>query len=126
VAVPAAALMIAVEAVSLRRFEDQPVAVHLCWHRPDVGANPPIRSSPYTTSLDATAELGEWTKDAAEEFGQAVALPRPGEPFEPAGTLPTDAWWRGGSVPIAHPWRRPKGPLAVPEASGDFDLAGER
>src|SRR3954454_15846268 len=38
----------------LRHFEDQPVAVHLCGHHPDAGANPRIRSNPYTTSLDAT------------------------------------------------------------------------
>src|SRR5690349_24170378 len=37
-----------------RHFEDQPVAVHLCGHHPDAGANPRIRSNPYTTSLDAT------------------------------------------------------------------------
>ncbi|WP_030808699.1 hypothetical protein [Streptomyces sp. NRRL S-337] len=37
----------------LRHLEDQPVAVHLCGHHPDAGANPRIRSNPYTTSLDA-------------------------------------------------------------------------
>ncbi|MFE7274407.1 hypothetical protein, partial [Streptomyces sp. NPDC057623] len=31
-----------------------PVAVQLCGHHPDAGANPRIRSNPYTTSLDAT------------------------------------------------------------------------
>ncbi|WP_435807751.1 WD40 repeat domain-containing protein [Streptomyces canus] len=30
------------------------VAVHLCGHQPDAGANTRIRSNPYTTSLDAT------------------------------------------------------------------------
>jgi hypothetical protein len=38
----------------LRHLEDQPVAVHLCGHHPDAGANPRIRSNPYTTSQDAT------------------------------------------------------------------------
>ncbi|WP_159032896.1 hypothetical protein [Streptomyces fodineus] len=38
----------------LRHLEDQPVAVHLCGPHPDAGANPRIRSNPYTTSLDAT------------------------------------------------------------------------
>lgn len=39
----------------LRHLEDQPVAVHLCGHQPDTGANPRIRSNPYTISMDATA-----------------------------------------------------------------------
>ena len=34
------------------------------------------------------AEPGELTKDAAGEAGQSVALPRPGQPFEPAGAVP--------------------------------------
>ncbi|MGW4823435.1 hypothetical protein ACWEP4_31890 [Streptomyces sp. NPDC004227] len=37
-----------------RSPEDQPVAVRLCGPHPDAGANPRIRSNPYTTSLDAT------------------------------------------------------------------------
>ncbi|MET9885773.1 MBL fold metallo-hydrolase [Streptomyces sp. NPDC006430] len=88
----------------------------------------PIHWGTFNLSLHAWAEPGEWTADAAEEVGQPVALPRPGEPFEPAGTLPVDPWWRPVSHPIAHPWRRPK-PME-PEPSeprgGDLDLAGER
>lgn len=38
----------------LRHLEDQPVAVHLCGHHPYAGANPRIRSNPYTISMDAT------------------------------------------------------------------------
>ncbi len=41
----------------LRHLEDQPVAVHLCGHHPDAGANPRIRSNPYTTSQDATPSV---------------------------------------------------------------------
>ncbi|MEU5092943.1 hypothetical protein [Streptomyces sp. NPDC021356] len=33
------------------------MAVHLCGHHPDAGANPRIRSNPYTTSLDATQSV---------------------------------------------------------------------
>ncbi|RDD85732.1 MBL fold metallo-hydrolase, partial [Streptomyces parvulus] len=68
-----------------------------------------------------------WTKDAAEEVGQAVAFPRPGEPFEPAGELPVEEWWRAVSGLIAHPWRRPR--IAEDVAGtgrGGLDLAGER
>jgi L-ascorbate metabolism protein UlaG (beta-lactamase superfamily) len=94
-------------------------------HRPH-GVLLPIHWGTFNLALHAWAEPGEWTKDAAEEAGQAAAFPLPGEPFEPAGTLPADPWWRGVSAPIAHPWRGPEKPLVAPEASDDFDLAGER
>ncbi|MGW1543334.1 MBL fold metallo-hydrolase [Streptomyces sp. NPDC002309] len=87
----------------------------------------PIHWGTFNLAPHPYAEPGEWTKDAAEEVGQAVAFPRPGEPFEPAGRLPVEAWWRAVSVPIAHPWRRPRSAEGVAEASkGDLDLAGER
>lgn len=70
---------------------------------------------------------GSGRRTCGEEAGQAVAFPRPGEPFEPAGKLPAEAWWRAVSQPIAHPWRRPRGAESVAETSrGDMDLAGER
>lgn len=66
-------------------------------------------------------------KDVAEEAGQAVAFPRPGEPFEPTGELPVEAWWRAVSQPIAHTWRRPRIAEGAAETSkGDLDLTGER
>ncbi|MFF6928045.1 MBL fold metallo-hydrolase [Streptomyces californicus] len=87
----------------------------------------PIHWGTFNLAPHPWAEPGEWTKDAAEEVGQAVAFPRPGEPFEPAGKLPADAWWRGVSQPIAHPWRRPKQAQTPAEASErDLDLAGDR
>ncbi|WP_282695916.1 MBL fold metallo-hydrolase [Streptomyces sp. CC208A] len=87
----------------------------------------PIHWATFNLAPHPWAEPAEWTKDAAEEAGQAVAFPRPGEPFEPARKLPVDAWWQGVSQPIAHPWRRPE-PV---EGHGgavrrDLDLAGER
>ncbi|MEU6574735.1 MBL fold metallo-hydrolase [Streptomyces sp. NPDC046805] len=87
----------------------------------------PIHWGTFNLALHAWAEPGEWTKDAAEEIGQAVASPRPGEPFEPAGQLPTDPWWRAASHPIAHPWRRPRSvvPAAAEERSDDLDFAGD-
>lgn len=92
----------------------------------------PIHWGTFTLAPHAWAEPGEWTKDAAEEAGQAVALPRPGEPFEPAGKVPAEPWWRPVSAPLSHPWRSARGPEAAPTvpaaptAPGDLDLAGER
>ncbi|MFF3314612.1 MBL fold metallo-hydrolase [Streptomyces sp. NPDC003035] len=87
----------------------------------------PIHWATFNLAPHAWAEPGEWTKYEAEEVGQAVAFPRPGEPFEPAGKLPSDAWWRGASHPIAHPWRQPKPTEKPGEARQlDLDLAGDR
>ena len=91
------------------------------------GALLPVHWGTFNLAPHAWAEPGEWTKDAAEEAGQAVAFPRPGEPFEPAGELPGDAWWRALSPSIAAPWRRSR---TVEDAAGvgkeGLGLAGER
>ncbi|WP_327371468.1 MBL fold metallo-hydrolase [Streptomyces sp. NBC_01217] len=89
------------------------------------GALLPIHWATFNLAPHAWAEPGEWTRDAAEEAGQAAAFPRPGEPFEPAGILPVDPWWRAVAAPIAHPWRRTRA-ADVPQANLDLDLAGER
>ncbi|MFE9614278.1 MBL fold metallo-hydrolase [Streptomyces sp. NPDC006012] len=91
------------------------------------GALLPIHWGTFNLAVHAWAEPGEWTKDEAEAAGQAAAFPRPGEPFEPAGPLPADPWWRAVSTPLAHPWRdrvRPGAVLEFPD--GDLDLAKER
>ncbi|MER6673988.1 MBL fold metallo-hydrolase [Streptomyces sp. NPDC000983] len=87
----------------------------------------PIHWATFNLAAHAWAEPGEWTRDAADEAGQAAAFPRPGEPFEPAGTLPVQPWWRAVSAPLARPWQRPE-PVASPDggARGDLDLAGDR
>jgi L-ascorbate metabolism protein UlaG (beta-lactamase superfamily) len=87
----------------------------------------PIHWGTFNLAFHPWAEPGEWTMDAAEEVGQSVASPRPGEPFEPAGQLPTDPWWRAVSHPIAHPWRRPQSVVtaAAEDRSGDLDFAGD-
>ncbi|WP_369227125.1 MBL fold metallo-hydrolase [Streptomyces sp. R39] len=84
----------------------------------------PIHWGTFNLAPHAWAEPGEWTKDAGDEAGQAVALPRPGEPFEPSGKLPADPWWRTVSAPIARPWHLDKQPEGAP-GRGDLDLAGE-
>ncbi|MEU5113524.1 MBL fold metallo-hydrolase [Streptomyces longwoodensis] len=86
----------------------------------------PIHWGTFNLAPHAWAEPGEWTKDAAEATGQAVALPRPGEPFEPAGKVPAEAWWRGVSAPVVRPWDRAERPGAAPAARDGLDLAGDR
>ncbi|MEV7979220.1 MBL fold metallo-hydrolase [Streptomyces sp. NPDC086519] len=87
----------------------------------------PIHWGTFNLAPHAWAEPGEWTKDAGDEAGQTVALPRPGEPFEPSGKLPADPWWRTVSAPIARPWHREKRPEGAPgQGDLDLDLAGER
>ncbi|KUN38100.1 MBL fold metallo-hydrolase [Streptomyces longwoodensis] len=87
----------------------------------------PIHWGTFNLAPHAWAEPGEWTKDAAEAAGQAVALPRPGEPFEPAGKVPAEAWWRGVSAPVVRSWdRAERSPRAASEVREGLDLAGER
>ncbi|MFF8958502.1 MBL fold metallo-hydrolase [Streptomyces sp. NPDC014894] len=88
----------------------------------------PIHWGTFSLAFHAWAEPGEWTRDAAAEAGQPVAFPRPGEPFEPAGVLPVEPWWRRVSHSIARPWRGSKPAAVSPDAApqGDLDLAAER
>ncbi|MFE1438756.1 MBL fold metallo-hydrolase [Streptomyces sp. NPDC058739] len=96
----------------------------------------PIHWATFNLAPHAWAEPGEWTKDAAEEAGQTAAFPRPGQPFEPGGKVPGEAWWRALSAPLPATWRRSgqSTPLAqTPSGSGpaadtrpDLDLAGDR
>ncbi|MFJ8922196.1 L-ascorbate metabolism protein UlaG, beta-lactamase superfamily [Streptomyces sp. LamerLS-316] len=91
------------------------------------GALLPIHWGTFNLAPHPWAEPGEWMKDVAEEAGQPVALPRAGEPFEPAGELPSEAWWRGVSAPVARSWRRPEvADAAPPVHREEVDLAGER
>ncbi|MFR9797963.1 MBL fold metallo-hydrolase [Streptomyces sp. MS06] len=63
------------------------------------GALLPIHWGTFNLAPHAWAEPGEWMKDVADAAGQAVALPRPGEPFEPAGKVPSAPWWRAAAHP---------------------------
>jgi L-ascorbate metabolism protein UlaG (beta-lactamase superfamily) len=83
----------------------------------------PIHWGTFNLAPHPWAEPGEWMKDAAEEAGQAVAFPRPGEPFEPAGELPAEPWWRAVSAPVERSWAVH---AATAPRQGDLDLAGER
>lgn len=58
-----------------------------------------------------------------------MATPRPGEPFEPGGTLTTDPWWRpfGGTIDRHWHTATPAGPEAKQSATpAELDLASER
>ncbi|MDX2547818.1 MBL fold metallo-hydrolase [Streptomyces sp. WI04-05B] len=100
------------------------VRSHLDLQQGDVGGVLlPIHWGTFNLSGHPWAEPGEWTKAAAEGVGQAVALPVPGQPFEPAGVLPVEAWWRGvGYVPDRE-WPVPE--IAVKAVREDLDLVGE-
>ncbi|WP_218956862.1 MBL fold metallo-hydrolase, partial [Streptomyces sp. UH6] len=51
------------------------------------GALLPIHWGTFNLALHPWAEPAEWLHDVAEEAGQPVAFPRPGEPFAPGGDL---------------------------------------
>ncbi|MDH6626430.1 L-ascorbate metabolism protein UlaG (beta-lactamase superfamily) [Streptomyces sp. LBL] len=56
----------------------------------------PIHWATFNLAAHAWSEPGEGTVAASRAVGAPIALPQPGEPFEPtAETVPTDPWWRG-------------------------------
>ena len=83
----------------------------------------PIHWGTFNLSVHPWAEPGEWTKAAADAAGQAVAFPVPGQPFEPAGALPTDPWWRGVGYVPDHTWPVPGTPPTTTHE--DLDLVAE-
>ncbi|MEV7891206.1 MBL fold metallo-hydrolase [Streptomyces sp. NPDC002817] len=63
---------------------------------PSAGPMLPIHWATFNLATHAWADPGEGTLAAARRQGARVAVPRPGEPFEPtAETVPGDPWWRG-------------------------------
>lgn len=63
---------------------------------PEHGPMLPIHWATFNLATHPWADPGEGTLAAARAVGAAVALPRPGEPFEPAAeSVPSDPWWRG-------------------------------
>ncbi|MDT9686100.1 MBL fold metallo-hydrolase [Streptomyces sp. TRM76323] len=83
----------------------------------------PIHWATFNLAPHPWAEPGEWTVAAAAAVGQAVALPVPGQPFEPAGDLPAHLWWRDASPSPPRRWPVPE---TVPVAPRDgLDLVDE-
>ncbi|MGW3356385.1 MBL fold metallo-hydrolase [Streptomyces bungoensis] len=83
----------------------------------------PIHWGTFNLAPHAWAEPGEWMTAAAGAAGQAVAVPVPGQSFEPAGDLPTRPWWRDVSLPLNRTWPVPE--MTAEASRGDLDLVGE-
>ncbi|MER5439354.1 MBL fold metallo-hydrolase [Streptomyces sp. NPDC002790] len=77
---------------------------------PAAGPMLPIHWGTFNLAPHAWTEPGEGTVTAARRSAARIALPRPGEPFEPdAEALPTEQWWRAvaaepqGGWPVGGP-----------------------
>ncbi|GHF24541.1 MBL fold metallo-hydrolase [Streptomyces morookaense] len=77
---------------------------------PEAGVLLPIHWGTFNLAPHPWEEPAEGTVAAARRRGARVAVPRPGEPFEPVNGLPLQAWWRAAAVPPEGGWA----PLAVP------------
>ncbi|MEV3967621.1 MBL fold metallo-hydrolase [Streptomyces sp. NPDC050698] len=63
---------------------------------PEHGPMLPIHWATFNLATHPWEDPGEGTLAAARAVGAGVALPRPGEPFEPtAESVPSEPWWRG-------------------------------
>ncbi|MEE1942900.1 MBL fold metallo-hydrolase [Streptomyces sp. TRM 70361] len=62
----------------------------------------PIHWATFNLAPHPWSEPGEGTLSAGQDAGAPVALPRPGEPFEPAAVrTPAQPWWRAAApVPV--------------------------
>ncbi|MER5974460.1 MBL fold metallo-hydrolase [Streptomyces sp. NPDC002055] len=78
----------------------------------------PIHWGTFNLAPHPWAEPAERTLAAAREAGAKLAMPRPGEPFEPAADQVVDAWWRPIAVPPAHGWPSGPRPVAAPSPDG--------
>ncbi len=69
------------------------------------GVMMPIHWATFNLATHPWAEPGEGTVTAARAVGARIALPRPGEPFEPtAETVPSEPWWRGVALEPRGGW----------------------
>ncbi|MER5886396.1 MBL fold metallo-hydrolase [Streptomyces sp. NPDC001941] len=74
----------------------------------------PIHWGTFNLAPHPWAEPGEGTLAAGAAERQPLALPRPGEPFEPTGDAVPDApWWRGFATAPAGGWPEPA--VSVPQ-----------
>ena len=64
----------------------------------------PIHWGTFNLAPHPWAEPGEWMVRAAHEAGVPLAVPRPGQPFEPADPPPVDPWWRAVAHRPAQGW----------------------
>ncbi|WP_217236505.1 MBL fold metallo-hydrolase [Streptomyces sp. AC555_RSS877] len=74
----------------------------------------PIHWATFNLATHAWTDPGEGTVSAARTAKAPIALPRPGEPFEPtAETVPTEPWWRGVALTPAGGWPASDVPAAA-------------
>ncbi|MET9130390.1 MBL fold metallo-hydrolase [Streptomyces antibioticus] len=65
----------------------------------------PIHWATFNLATHAWTDPGEGTLASARAVGAPVALPRPGEPFEPGGeSVPDRPWWRDAAHAPAGGW----------------------
>jgi L-ascorbate metabolism protein UlaG (beta-lactamase superfamily) len=97
---------------------DEGVRAHLDLQRDDpaAGIMLPIHWGTFNLAPHPWAEPGERTMWATHRAGVAMAAPLPGQPFEPAGPVPLEPWWRS----IAH---TPAGGWAAWPPVEEHDLA---
>ncbi|MEV7423432.1 MULTISPECIES: MBL fold metallo-hydrolase [unclassified Streptomyces] len=82
----------------------------------------PIHWGTFNLAPHPWAEPGEGTVAAADEAGAGLALPIPGQPFEPTGDgVPDSPWWRSVAVPPAGGWPARSAP-AIAEVIAGTDL----
>jgi L-ascorbate metabolism protein UlaG (beta-lactamase superfamily) len=69
------------------------------------GVMMPIHWATFNLATHPWAEPGEGTVAAARATGSRIAVPRPGEPFEPTSeTVPSEPWWRAVAQAPAGGW----------------------
>jgi hypothetical protein len=82
----------------------------------------PIHWATFNLATHAWTDPGEGTLAAGRAAGARVALPRPGEPFEPGGeTVPGEPWWRDAARAPVGGWQPPAATTAEAKADTDSD-----
>ncbi|MCX4766442.1 MBL fold metallo-hydrolase [Streptomyces sp. NBC_01275] len=102
---------------------EEGVRAHLDLQSGPGGVLLPIHWGTFNLATHAWSDPGEGTLAAAEAVGARVALPRPGEPFEPvAETVPSEPWWRGVALAPAGGWRPLDETAAKAKADTESDI----
>ncbi|WP_130799210.1 MBL fold metallo-hydrolase [Streptomyces otsuchiensis] len=89
----------------------------------DGGVLLPIHWGTFNLALHSWDEPAERTAAAAAAAGVPLAVPEPGRPFEPAGPLPTEPWWRAHAIP---PGAAAAAAPPAADAANPEPAAGER
>ena len=84
----------------------------------------PIHWATFNLATHAWVEPGEGTLAAARAAGAPVALPRPGQPFEPGGeAVPAQPWWRDAAHAPTGGWQSPAEASVKAKADTERDIA---